>query len=178
MGTVKTLRLNRSNKNKRTTSASKLNTGQRFSAGFTLIELLVVIVVVAILAAVSVVAYRGISNRASDTAVQSDLAQMYKSYHINSVDGGADLFGIVDDHSDWGNYERIDGESFNLITDLGQDEFKRLLGITPDRPYYYNKGDSISLVHTWEYTSYYDQNTGTYRYKNTPVFRSEERRVG
>lgn len=41
--------------------------------GFTIVELLIVIVVIAILAAISVVAYTGIQNRANDTAVQSDL---------------------------------------------------------------------------------------------------------
>lgn len=41
--------------------------------GFTIVELLIVIVVIAILAAISIVAYTGIQNRAADTAVQSDL---------------------------------------------------------------------------------------------------------
>ena len=42
--------------------------------GFTIVELLIVIVVIAILAAISVVAYTGIQNNAHDTAVKSDLA--------------------------------------------------------------------------------------------------------
>lgn len=41
--------------------------------GFTIVELLIVIVVIAILAAISVVAYTGIQNRASDAAVKSDI---------------------------------------------------------------------------------------------------------
>ena len=40
---------------------------------FTIVELLIVIVVIAILAAISIVAYTGIQNRAADTTVQSDL---------------------------------------------------------------------------------------------------------
>lgn len=41
--------------------------------GFTIVELLIVIVVIAILATISIVAYNGIQNRANDSAVQSDL---------------------------------------------------------------------------------------------------------
>ena len=44
--------------------------------GFTIVELLIVIVVIAILAVISVVSYMGIQNRASDTAVQSDLRNL------------------------------------------------------------------------------------------------------
>ncbi|HBO64388.1 TPA: pilus assembly protein PilE, partial [Candidatus Saccharibacteria bacterium] len=42
-------------------------------SGFTIVELLIVIVVIAILAAITVVAYTGIQGRANDVAVQSDL---------------------------------------------------------------------------------------------------------
>ena len=48
----------------------------RRSGGFTIVELLIVIVVIAILAAISVVAYTGIQNRAHDTAIQNDLRQL------------------------------------------------------------------------------------------------------
>lgn len=43
------------------------------TSGFTIVELLIVIVVIAILAAISIVAYVGIQNTASDSAVKSDL---------------------------------------------------------------------------------------------------------
>lgn len=45
----------------------------RRQAGFTIVELLIVIVVIAILATISIVAYNGIQNRANASAVQSDM---------------------------------------------------------------------------------------------------------
>ena len=50
--------------------------------GFTLVELLVVIVVIAILAAVSVVAYSGIQNRAHDAVVRSDASSITRSLEL------------------------------------------------------------------------------------------------
>lgn len=42
-------------------------------SGFTIVELLIVIVVIGILAAIVIVAFNGVQNRAKDTSVQSDL---------------------------------------------------------------------------------------------------------
>ena len=50
------------------------------ASGFTIVELLIVIVVIAILAAISIVAYTGIQNRANDTAVQSDLKNIGQKF--------------------------------------------------------------------------------------------------
>lgn len=56
--------------------------------GFTIVELLIVIVVIAILAAITVVAYTGVSARANDTAVQSDLNQFAKKMGIYYAENG------------------------------------------------------------------------------------------
>jgi prepilin-type N-terminal cleavage/methylation domain-containing protein len=47
-------------------------------SGFTIVELLIVIVVIAILAAITLVAYNGIRERAQDTQIKSALAQAQK----------------------------------------------------------------------------------------------------
>ena len=66
----------------------KLNTTKPATPGFTIVELLIVIVVIAILAAITVVAYNGIQNRANDSAVQSDLTAMAKRISLFHVDNG------------------------------------------------------------------------------------------
>lgn len=62
------------------------NTGNR---GFTIVELLVVVVVIAILASITIVSYNGITNRANDTAVQSDLRQFSQKMGMYVADRGA-----------------------------------------------------------------------------------------
>ena len=55
----------------------------KHQAGFTIVELLIVVVVIAILAAITIVAYNGIQNRANDSAVRSDLSNIVK--HLESM---------------------------------------------------------------------------------------------
>ena len=53
--------------------------------GFTIVELLIVIVVIAILAAITIVAYTGISDRAKQSAAASEIQQAAKSLEANKV---------------------------------------------------------------------------------------------
>lgn len=50
-----------------------MNVWAKQKSGFTIVELLIVIVVIGILAAITIVAFNGVQNRANDAAVQSDL---------------------------------------------------------------------------------------------------------
>jgi prepilin-type N-terminal cleavage/methylation domain-containing protein len=54
--------------------------------GFTIVELLIVIVVIAILAAITIVAYNGIQERGRDAARESDLASLAKLLTIYKLD--------------------------------------------------------------------------------------------
>lgn len=56
--------------------------------GFTIVELLIVIVVIAILAAISVVAYNGVQTRARDNVRKSDLATIAKALDLYLTDNG------------------------------------------------------------------------------------------
>lgn len=70
------------------------------SKGFTIVELLIVVVVIAILAAITIISYNGISNRAKTTAKVSDIqswkkqSEMYKiEKSIQCPDGYVFVYG-------------------------------------------------------------------------------------
>lgn len=60
--------------------------GWKNKNGFTIVELLIVVVVIAILAAITIVAYNGIQNRAKASAVQNTAVQVSKKIAIWQVD--------------------------------------------------------------------------------------------
>jgi len=56
--------------------------------GFTIVELLIVIVVIAILAAITIVAYNGIQQRAQVSALYSGIKQVDKSFRLFLTENG------------------------------------------------------------------------------------------
>ena len=61
---------------------------RKTTSGFTIVELLIVIIVIAILAAITIVAYNGMQNRTYDTAIKADLAASIKSVELYKIDNG------------------------------------------------------------------------------------------
>jgi prepilin-type N-terminal cleavage/methylation domain-containing protein len=61
-------------------------------SGFTIVELLIVVVVIAILAAITIVSYNGIRQRAVTSAMQSELSQAVKSIESAKVLSGTDKY--------------------------------------------------------------------------------------
>ena len=59
-----------------------LITKQRKESGFTIVELLIVVVVIAILAAITIVSYNGITNRANASAAENQVATWRKKVEI------------------------------------------------------------------------------------------------
>lgn len=66
---------------KKATSGSALFSRKTYT-GFTIVELLIVVVVIAILAAISLVAYRGINDRAHSSAASSEASQAAKKVQL------------------------------------------------------------------------------------------------
>jgi prepilin-type N-terminal cleavage/methylation domain-containing protein len=62
---------------------------QKPSRGFTIVELLIVVVVIAILAAITIVAYNGIRDRAQAAALQADLSGAAKKIALDQVNNSA-----------------------------------------------------------------------------------------
>lgn len=71
----------------------------RIRDGFTIVELLIVIVVIAILATISVVAFTGVQNRANDAAVKSDVRNLAHALHAYELENQIELYSQLSNSS-------------------------------------------------------------------------------
>lgn len=64
----------------------------KIQKGFTIVELLIVVVVIAILAAITIVGYNGITKRADDSRIASNLSQDAKKIELARIASGNDTY--------------------------------------------------------------------------------------
>lgn len=91
--------------------------------GFTIVELLIVIVIIAILASITIVAYNGVQNRANDTAVQTDLRNLRTIMLVTSsetnvypnTENGIKTLGFRVSKSSYGNPIVSGSGGYNLL---------------------------------------------------------------
>lgn len=86
-------------------------------SGFTIVELLIVIVVIAILAAITVVAYSGIQERARISSMRSEIATINKAIQLYYADNGfypiTSLGGNGQPcNGHWCGWDQASGDSF------------------------------------------------------------------
>ena len=87
--------------------------------GFTIVELLIVIVVIAILAAITIVSYNGIQNRAKNQQVVTAVAAYYKalqSYAVDNADAFPTAYGCLGSSATYGSdpcYQSSNTYSYN-----------------------------------------------------------------
>ena len=80
--------------------------------GFTIVELLIVIVVIAILAAITIVSYNGVQNRAKSTAAYSLATSVNKAVEINLAEKGT--YPTIADLTASTALARIDTNAFTV----------------------------------------------------------------
>lgn len=115
-----------------------LGMGTQKQKGFTIVELLIVVVVIAILAAITIVAYNGIQNRAKESAVSSDLAQNSKTImNAVNVQGGTYLTSSIT--ATTLNNHQFDRSKYKVITYCSTASEGLLLVETTAGKKYYSK---------------------------------------
>ena len=68
-------------------SIKNIKSNTQAQSGFTIVELLIVVVVIAILAAITIVSYNGITSKANASAAQSTASALQKKAELYAADG-------------------------------------------------------------------------------------------
>lgn len=84
-------------------------------SGFTIVELLIVVVVIAILAAITIVAYNGIKEKAAYASMRSEIASINKAILLYHADNGSYPVTPASGtgcSGNWCGYSRATGDNF------------------------------------------------------------------
>ncbi len=76
-------------------SLNNIKTNLQNKRGFTIVELLIVIVVIGILAAITIVAYNGVTARANTAASETAAGNFAKKAEVYQADGGQNRYPIT-----------------------------------------------------------------------------------
>lgn len=104
--------------------------------GFTIVELLIVVVVIAILAAITIIAYNGIKQRADSSAVQSEVSQVARKIGLYAVDNSETYPSSLTDIGVSGSQYQYssNGSSYCLtVTSAGESFYQTNTWPTPTR---------------------------------------------
>ncbi len=85
------------------------------SSGFTIVELLIVIIVIAILAAITIVTYNGVQNRAKDAALADEVQKLQNAVELYNTANGTYPFSAT-----WGQMGIADSTAVWPIQNMGQ----------------------------------------------------------
>ena len=116
--------------------------------GFTIVELLIVIVVIAILAAITIVAYNGIQTRAKASAIISDLKATEKAFKLYKASSGANMWWKDDD---------------SALTGSGNPSISQIISSQADYKNYLQKApttDGLGAPGVWIYDNEQDVYNG------------------
>lgn len=124
-----------------------------YNQGFTLVEVLIVVVVIAILAAVSIVSYNGVQNRANDAAVQVDARSNYEALMLRFAGGESDGSGS---NTSWASSSaRVTQNSYvtrslsSFVLGTTSDGKAFAAGISKSGKAFMFKGGTASVTNPW-----------------------------
>jgi|GEM_PF-2524012 len=138
---------------------------KRIGRGFTIVELLIVVVVIAILAAITIVAYNGITNQGNITATEADLSNLSKAQEVFRVQNGTSFSdldemkeagaGSLERKASWQpEDEDIGGENLSTSTPKGRyllSYSAHTSNINIDGTTYPNLNIEVFAVGYWDY---------------------------